>query len=464
MAVALKFNGINNYVQTPSGGSAVTALMPTDEWMIEFKIKRVNDRAIQYILTNSYGGIRVYFRDTIGALTIITNNTIHTSIVVPNDGEFHIVRVVLSNSFDTVKCYLDDMVTPVDILSGKDASFAVHGGGTGSLHRILLGRYQHTSGGWFEGEIEYAHLKDLAGDAEFYFSAEASDREITGAQPVLVDTIGNNNATGVNFPTDGSAWVDLGGGTVDLIFSDSEQKPTSDSIAIQNINQLSFLDSLSQPASDSISLELITELLFSDSLAQPLADSITLQNITELLLNDSLVQPTSDLSTLQNLTQLSFTSSTANVSSDSIVITQQGNLYLFDSIIQPKSDTLTLENIAELLISDSVVSLSSDSITIENLSQLLFSDSAVQPTSDTVTIVNAQGLVFSDSTIQPTSDSITIELYTELSFSDSIVQPLSDSINITTQVMPFFGNNDLLLIDNTIRYHLIDNTTDYRIK
>lgn len=44
------------------------------------------------------------------------------------------------------------------------------------------------------------------------YSAEESDRSNTGQQPVLIDTIGGNNATGVNFPTDGSAWVDLGGG------------------------------------------------------------------------------------------------------------------------------------------------------------------------------------------------------------------------------------------------------------
>jgi len=30
--------------------------------------------------------------------------------------------------------------------------------------------------------------------------------------PILTDTIGGNNATGVNMPTDGSAWINLGGG------------------------------------------------------------------------------------------------------------------------------------------------------------------------------------------------------------------------------------------------------------
>jgi|GEM_PF-1994371 len=35
----------------------------------------------------------------------------------------------------------------------------------------------------------------------------------------LIDTVGGNDATGVNFPTDGSAWVDLGGNTETYSFS-----------------------------------------------------------------------------------------------------------------------------------------------------------------------------------------------------------------------------------------------------
>ena len=47
-----------------------------------------------------------------------------------------------------------------------------------------------------------------------HWDASASDHSNTGAQPVLLDAIGGNNATGVNFATDGSAWVDLGGGAI----------------------------------------------------------------------------------------------------------------------------------------------------------------------------------------------------------------------------------------------------------
>lgn len=62
----------------------------------------------------------------------------------------------------------------------------------------------------------------LTVDGKHNWDATASDHSNTGSQPILIDTVGSNNATGVNFPTDGSAWVDLGGGGVvdgDVSFS-----------------------------------------------------------------------------------------------------------------------------------------------------------------------------------------------------------------------------------------------------
>lgn len=57
------------------------------------------------------------------------------------------------------------------------------------------------------------------------WSPDDSDRSNTGQQPKVVDTISGNDATGVNFPTDGSAWIDLGGGglavDVPLVLSES---------------------------------------------------------------------------------------------------------------------------------------------------------------------------------------------------------------------------------------------------
>lgn len=97
-----------------------------------------------------------------------------------------------------------------------------------------------------------------------YVSADASDRSNTGAQPVLVDTIGNNDATGVNFPTDGSAWVDLGGGGISVTDTSNDSNSTSlfDSVLLvaplninddaNNTSSLSNSDSISFSSSISI--------------------------------------------------------------------------------------------------------------------------------------------------------------------------------------------------------------------
>lgn len=51
-----------------------------------------------------------------------------------------------------------------------------------------------------------------------YYDATASDHSGSTDQPILVDTVGSNNATGVGFPSfDASVWVNLGGGGEELI-------------------------------------------------------------------------------------------------------------------------------------------------------------------------------------------------------------------------------------------------------
>lgn len=51
-----------------------------------------------------------------------------------------------------------------------------------------------------------AILRD-SGVALVDWIAEASDRNSTGSQPVLTDTVGSNDAIGFGLPTDGSAWI-----------------------------------------------------------------------------------------------------------------------------------------------------------------------------------------------------------------------------------------------------------------
>lgn len=58
-------------------------------------------------------------------------------------------------------------------------------------------------------DLQWVKLYDSTDESALihHWSADDSNTGNTGAQPVLVDIVGGNNATGVGFPTDGSAWV-----------------------------------------------------------------------------------------------------------------------------------------------------------------------------------------------------------------------------------------------------------------
>ena len=184
----------------------------------------------------------------------------------------------------------------------------------------------------------------------------------------------------------------------------------------------------------------------------------------DLVFNDSEVNPSSELLAIKNIATIDLSNTETQVTSDKVVIIPMTQLSFFDSTTNITSDSALLANILQLQLLNSSVQLSSDDLNLKNVSALSLSGTLIQPTSDSVTIENSGLLFFSDSIIQPTSDTLAIELYTNLEFTSSLVQIQSQELHVTTQIMPSFGNNDLMLIDNTISYSLTDNTNDYRIK
>ena len=68
---------------------------------------------------------------------------------------------------------------------------------------------------YFHGDIQLLDISASITTANNRVWNATDSSHATGTV-VLVDTVGANNATGVNMPTDGSAWVDLGGGGLTL--------------------------------------------------------------------------------------------------------------------------------------------------------------------------------------------------------------------------------------------------------
>jgi hypothetical protein len=85
-----------------------------------------------------------------------------------------------------------------------------------------FGRRVETSAQYSNIDIYYAEFTDdLTSSNSRYYDATASSH--TAGTPILSETLNGNDATGVNMPTDGSAWLDLGGGLTALTKSFSAQ-------------------------------------------------------------------------------------------------------------------------------------------------------------------------------------------------------------------------------------------------
>jgi hypothetical protein len=196
MSVSLKFSN-QSYL---TFGSTVTVPSNAD---FAFKYKVTYPSIGQLLNTDASGQYFVKINNTTTILMRFGSNTCYfsldTAIVV---GETYVFSIVRRSGV-------------LSIVDESDASLGSASANiTDSFTFTRFGR--NTSGTFFNlftGELFYFKYYSDADQATLVGEWDASNSDInsTGSQPVLVDSIGSNNATGVNFPTDGSAWVDLGG-------------------------------------------------------------------------------------------------------------------------------------------------------------------------------------------------------------------------------------------------------------
>lgn len=113
--------------------------------------------------------------------------------------------------------------------------------------------------------------------------------------PVLTDTIGGNNATGVNMPTDGSAWVDLGGGGATGVITQTTESFTQSSVG--TITSAGITGAITQTA-QSFTQSLSASLGYAGLINQ------TTQSFTQSLIGTALLSISGEITqTLQSFTQ-----------------------------------------------------------------------------------------------------------------------------------------------------------------
>jgi len=143
-----------------------------------------------YISIQSNGELRVRYNGT---------NLSWPSFGYPDDDQLHTIVVVRNGA--SHEAFLDGS-SKGTVSNSITSPFLLTGiGNAGTLtSNFYLSRMRLWNNATGTGTPIHDH------------DANSSDRSNTGQQPILTDTAGGNNATGVGLPTDGSAWIDLGGG------------------------------------------------------------------------------------------------------------------------------------------------------------------------------------------------------------------------------------------------------------
>lgn len=226
MPYALLHNGTNQYTQL---ASAIASIL-NGYIEVQFRVEALDGDSFFRILSDTINGTttdrlileqngnRVIFNAGGGTAATWTN-VFPSGIVV---GQIITLRVATTGT-PAKRLYVD----------GDDR-------GTANTDFTSIGRYKFLGvnfGQYSPIAVIYAHAVDYDTAANTVTLDAASSDHGTGT-PVLVDTTNGNDGTGVNMPTDGSAWVSLGTAAQDLTAATSEQIENPGISALQSHAEL----------------------------------------------------------------------------------------------------------------------------------------------------------------------------------------------------------------------------------
>ena len=210
MSWALQFDGVNDYTTLPTlaGGAFGDRLNTAQDWYLEFEFNRQgSDGYVHRILDDSTGSDSILFRASDGLFRLNTTSAgqLNWNGVPMPSGVF--VKYKIQKLVGTV-----DYELFVDIGAGF-VSQGVKSGITAIVRFDVIGR--NGTSGYINGQLTYFKYISASNPSQD-INLDATASSHAAGTPIWTDVIGGNNATGVNFPTDGSAWVDLGGGGISL--------------------------------------------------------------------------------------------------------------------------------------------------------------------------------------------------------------------------------------------------------
>lgn len=307
MAWAVETDGVNDYLVSS------TSWVPTDldNWNLKIRARRLSGTGNRVLFTNSDFDDGMYINaNTGGSGDNLSCFIGGVPIFAPLTG-FNTDRLFHDIEVDCVSGVIELIV---DTVSYGTAS---RGGLSLSRNKIWFGNRAGTSS-WMHQQTEYVDLTDSNTPSNSrYYDATASSH--AAGTPILTDTIGGNNATGFNMPTDGSAWIDLGGSGVTVTatlgtINYSSQDATVSLAGSVDINTtLGAISYSSQDASISLTGSL-------DVVATLGAINYSSKNTT--------VSVTGDVDVIATLGAINYTSNNATISlaSETIINTTLGTI------------------------------------------------------------------------------------------------------------------------------------------
>jgi hypothetical protein len=190
MAIVLRHDGANDHL-TFSGTVNVVA-----GDTIEVRSRILTNQTFAWI-SNGPSSVSAYVRwngSTLRARGTQTGPAVSPPAGINlADGEFHTVQLILGAT--THKFNVD----------GNDTADL-----SGDVSTNMFNTLSAFFNSYFDGDLEYLRIFDSVGTNKFYWDANSST---TGpGATILTETVVGNDATGVGFPTDGSQWIDIGGG------------------------------------------------------------------------------------------------------------------------------------------------------------------------------------------------------------------------------------------------------------
>lgn len=198
---ALQFDGVNDYVLFDTQVNESST-----QWRLEWRAKPDDSGTAKRVIGKISGStdyITTRHTSTEEKFTAEFNNVVYDitgGIKVTDDGEFHDLKIVANGT--QLEYFVDGIsqgtVTGSPVFEDMDC----------------IGR---GGSSYYEGQIEYMRYYDTSSGDVLKFNWDATASSHTAGTLVLTDTIGGNNATGVNMPTDGSAWVELVDGSLTII-------------------------------------------------------------------------------------------------------------------------------------------------------------------------------------------------------------------------------------------------------